>query len=527
MLHQVLRRALAPLILALALMPGPLVDRALAQDACAGLVEPRLAAGGMGRVSSPYGVSLKDRPNTGAAGAVEVALLPPGTVYVVVDGFRCANGYRWWQVRLSNGTTGWAAEGDAANYFLEPQIVGLDLFHPTPDRTQIAHTFVLPHGRAEVRPPFPVAPVEATPADIWQPVEIERLVPAVEQARQACPQRLEGTPLAALPSAEDALRLPLPPLDYEVFPAPDGSRLLLVRHLHLLVPRCDHALPERIGISRVSVLDADGTETELFPFAQHSSIPPSEDVYAADTLDAWAIYLDEIVWSPHGRYIAFVAAYRDTCGETDCYRFHMYVADLESGQLYILGEGRHVAWADGGERLVFFRLVTGAEGQRVARLFSARPDGTDRQEIWLPGGAVYVSATQTALGLPWNESGTRLMVGNAGGTDEVMVFTLADKSFTPPVAVPALAMPLNRLSVHLVQGETAYLWTTIRGDFVVQNVRRGDAVPLESALGRTGVPLKWVKPFASGETVLAAMADGSAYVLDIGADTLTPVALSR
>lgn len=523
MLRLVVRAALGVLIVASALLPVSAPARA--QDACAGLVEPRLEIGGLGRVTSPYGVSLKDRPATGAAGSVEVTLMPPGTAFTVIDGPRCANNYRWWQVRLANGTTGWAAEGDAANYFLEPNIVGLDLFVPRADRTEIMHTFVLPDGRAQAREPFPVAPVNATPAEVWQQVEIDRLVPAVEQARQNCPQRLIGTPFADLASAENALQLPLPPLDYDVYPAPDGSRLLLVRHLHLLVPRCDHALPERIGISRVVVLDADGTETELFPFAQHSDIPASEDQYPADTIDAWPIYLDEVVWAPDGRHIAFVAAYRDTCGEAACYRFHMYVAALETGQLYILGEGRHVAWTDGGARLMFFRVLSDAEGRRVPLLFSARPDGTDRQEIWLPGGALYTSTTQTPLGLPWNASGTRLIVGNAGGTSEVMVFNTGDKGFTPPVGVPEMAMPLNRLSVHLVQGETSYLWTTIRGDFIVQNIRRGDSVRLNSALGSVGVPLVRVEPFATGEAALAVMADGSAYVLDIGADTLTPVAL--
>jgi hypothetical protein len=523
MLRLVARATL--LLLALAALISPAPDFARAQDACAGLVEPRLEVGALGRVSSPYGVSLKDRPNTGAAGAVAVTLLPPGAVYTVIDGFRCANGYRWWQVRLASGATGWAAEGDAANYFLEPHVVGLDVFHPTADRTQITHTFVLPDGRAEARPPFPVAPVEATPAEVWQTVETERLVPAVEQAMQTCPHRLAGTPFAALSSPEDALNLPLPPLDYDVVPAPDASRLLLVRHLHLLVPRCDSALPERIGISRVVVLSPDGSETELFPFAQHSSIPPADDQYVADTLDAWAIDLAEVVWAPDARHIAFVAAYRDACGEQTCYRFQMYVANLETGQLYILGEGRHVAWAEGGARLMFFRLVSAEDGRQVARLFSARPDGTDRQEIWLPGGAVYVSATQTPLGLPWNESGTRVIVGNAGGAEKVMVFDTRDKSFTPPVLVPAIAAPLNRLAVHLVQGETALLWTTIRGDFVVQSVRRGDATRLSSALGSVGVPLARVQPFATGQAALAVMADGSAYVLDLAADTLTPVAV--
>ena len=106
-----------------------------------------------------------------------------------------------------------------------------------------------------------------------------------------------------------------------------------------------------------------------------------------------------------------------------------------------------------------------------------------------------------------------------------MVFDTRDKSFTPPVLVPAIATPLNRLAIDFVQGETALLWATIRGDFAVQSVRRGDTTRLDSALGAAGVPLAYVQPFATGQAALAVMTDGSAYVLDLAADTLTPVAL--
>jgi N-acetylmuramoyl-L-alanine amidase len=33
-----------------------------------------------------------------------------GTIGTIVGGSRAANGYTWWQVRLSNGTTGWCIE---------------------------------------------------------------------------------------------------------------------------------------------------------------------------------------------------------------------------------------------------------------------------------------------------------------------------------------------------------------------------------------------------------------------------------
>ncbi len=57
------------------------------------------------------------------------------------------------------------------------------------------------------------------------------------------------------------------------------------------------------------------------------------------------------------------------------------------------------------------------------------------------------------------------MVGNAG-VAEVMLFDLADRSFTTPVLLPDLMPQPNRLSVHLIHGEKTYFWTTIRGEFV-------------------------------------------------------------
>lgn len=503
----------------------PTATPASAQSACDGLVAPRLTIGGSARVTSPYGLSLKNQPMTGAAGATEVKLMGYGSVATVLDGYRCNLGYIWWELSLPDGSTGWAAEGDASGYFMEPTTVGLHLYQPNADGTQIAHYFVTPDGTAQRQGGFSIAPVTATPREAWQQVEIDRLGQALDSVHSRCPARLAGTPFENL-DLDGALSLALPPLEYDFYPSPDGTRLLLVRHLHLRLPRCDTVVPERVGISRVSVLDASGTETPLFPFPQHGSVPASEDRYAPGVPDSWNVYLDEVVWSPQGKYIAFVAAYRDQCSGQPCYRFQLYVSNLDTGQLYILGEGRHVGWTNGGEGINAFRLVTGDDGRQVAHLFTMRPDGTDRQEIWLPGGAVYVSDSQQGLGLPWNDSGTRVMVANAG-MGEVMLFNLSDRAFTPAVTVPDLMPQPNRLSVNLIRGETAFLWTTIRGEFVTQNVRTGDWVPLHSDLATTGVAPVRVRPFATGNKALVEMADGSAYVLDINADQLIPVALGE
>lgn len=503
--------------------PGLRPVPARAQNPCEGLVTPRLAAGGSARVVSAVGVSLKDAPRTGAAGAAEIAQMPFGTVVTVLDGYRCNLGYVWWQVLMADGRTGWAAEGDSADYYLEPVALGLHMYWRRPDGGLITHYFVTPDAVAEFRGVFTVAPVDATPQTAWQQVEIDLLGQALAALRTDCPDRLIGTVWENAASLDEALQIPLPPLTYDYYPAPDGERLLLVRHLTLLLPRCETVVPEQIGVSRVSLLNADGTETLLFPFPQHGSVPPSEDRYTpSDPANTWNVYLDEVVWSPHGRYIAFVVAYRDSCDGETCFRFHLYVWNVETGQLYMPGEGRHVGWANAGEAINLFRLVAGADGSRIAHLFTMRPDGSNRQEIWLPGGAVYVSGEQRPLGFPWNESGTRVMVANAG-LGEVMLFNLSDRGFTPPVALPDTMPALNRLAVLLIRGESQYLWTTIRGDFVTQSVRTGDWQPLASTVATTGVAPVRVRIFGSGSTALVELADGRAYVLDAEADRLTPV----
>ncbi len=292
------------------------------------------------------------------------------------------------------------------------------------------------------------------------------------------------------------------------------------------MPRCDNVVPERAGISTVSI-NGSTMETVLFPFPQHGSVPESVDVYKGGEPTEWNVSLDEVVWSPNEKYVAFVAAYRYACNRQDCYRFHLYVANLDSGQLYVLGEGRHIAWSSGGERINFFRLLSGADGATSAHLFTARPDGTDRQEVWLPGGAVYLSDSRQSLGFPWNDSGTRVMVVNGGAGDmhqaEVMLFDLNDRSFTTPVLMPDTMPPPNRLAVHSIQGDKVYWWITIRGDFVLQNARTGDWTPLNSSVASTGIAPVRARPFALGDRGLIEMADGSAYILDFAADTLTPV----
>ncbi|HYI24986.1 MAG TPA: SH3 domain-containing protein, partial [Thermomicrobiales bacterium] len=52
-------------------------------------------------------MNLRATPSTSAS---VVASMPAGTTASVLDGPRSANGYVWWRIRTSAGTTGWAAE---------------------------------------------------------------------------------------------------------------------------------------------------------------------------------------------------------------------------------------------------------------------------------------------------------------------------------------------------------------------------------------------------------------------------------
>ncbi|MBN1562664.1 MAG: hypothetical protein JXA10_02415, partial [Anaerolineae bacterium] len=75
-------------------------------------------------------VSLNIRNAAGAAAADSVrGLLPPGAIASVIGGPQCATNATWWNVTYTatNGTitTGWIAEGDAVEYWLQPYGVGV------------------------------------------------------------------------------------------------------------------------------------------------------------------------------------------------------------------------------------------------------------------------------------------------------------------------------------------------------------------------------------------------------------------
>jgi LysM repeat protein len=77
---------------------------------------PRLAINAQGRVVATS-VALRNQPGTSWPSVV-IGQMPLGSVFTVLGGPTCANGYYWWQVNY-NGVTAWAAEGDVGGYWLE------------------------------------------------------------------------------------------------------------------------------------------------------------------------------------------------------------------------------------------------------------------------------------------------------------------------------------------------------------------------------------------------------------------------
>ncbi|GAB4511732.1 MAG: hypothetical protein OHK0046_10230 [Anaerolineae bacterium] len=93
---------------------------------CPGTLAPRLNIGGQGIVTPGSANNVRSDPAT--SGQL-VFRLEAGSVFQVLDGPICSDGFVWWQVRF-NGSDGWTVEGDGSSYFLEP-VSAADISTPT------------------------------------------------------------------------------------------------------------------------------------------------------------------------------------------------------------------------------------------------------------------------------------------------------------------------------------------------------------------------------------------------------------
>lgn len=88
---------------------------------------PRLQTGNAGRVApGPLPNAMRSAPGTGSSSVV-LGNIPGGTIFSVLEGPVCQDGYQWWQVN-ANGLVGWTAEGQDDTYWLDPLTCGNGLF---------------------------------------------------------------------------------------------------------------------------------------------------------------------------------------------------------------------------------------------------------------------------------------------------------------------------------------------------------------------------------------------------------------
>ncbi len=65
--------------------------------------------------------ALRTLPGRGL-GSIVIGEIPGGSVFTVLAGPQCADGFYWWQINY-NGVPGWTAEGQGLTYWIEPYAV--------------------------------------------------------------------------------------------------------------------------------------------------------------------------------------------------------------------------------------------------------------------------------------------------------------------------------------------------------------------------------------------------------------------
>ncbi len=83
---------------------------------CPGAPPLRLAVGGQGQVTPGLPNKLRSQPSISGA---QIGTLEEGTVFSVVGGPHCADGYTWWKVS-AGGVEGWTASGSGGEYWVAP-----------------------------------------------------------------------------------------------------------------------------------------------------------------------------------------------------------------------------------------------------------------------------------------------------------------------------------------------------------------------------------------------------------------------
>jgi hypothetical protein len=95
-----------------------IVGAAAQGEACPGALPYRLTIGELGQVTPGGANNVRDLPTTSGA---RVGVIRAETIFTVLDGPTCADGFTWWRIATRDGSiTGWTVESISTSYALQP-----------------------------------------------------------------------------------------------------------------------------------------------------------------------------------------------------------------------------------------------------------------------------------------------------------------------------------------------------------------------------------------------------------------------
>ena len=177
----------------------------------------------------------------------------------------------------------------------------------------------------------------------------------------------------------------------DIYPSPDGTRLLVVRHLWQSAPACSSDPAARYGLDRLSLIGQSG-EIALLDVLANAPGPIYLDRFRYEPPSQGArSRIEGVWWSPDNTKAALQIRYADLSNPAlPVFTYKVMVYDLVSGTAADLGDGLHPSWDLTGERVQWFRRISPADRPIRRGSFIQRETRRQRFTRHSAPGAQYV-----------------------------------------------------------------------------------------------------------------------------------------